>query len=266
MLAGSVQFNDTIRMANDLLKNPALSQAKLSKSFEEVLENQAKEEGKKVNEKASELVEDKDASKKKRTNEKPIEEFFNNAQAILKDDRSNSRGTNKTYSLLEHIRENKKNYDEPFSARQQAFNNSHNVAGQALIQQANDQGQRRMSKSQVLSMWERYSPVLTEDITKRSIRLDIPLIDDIQALVLRMHPDKSVTASLLGSKELGELVQQNKEKLNRNLKHHHLSLKEFNTYTGSPVEFDIETGSKKQKKQTKNSNKGNKKSKGIVLM
>jgi len=65
-----------------------------------------------------------------------------------------------------------------------------------------------------------------------------------------MHPDRSVTASLLGSHAMADLIRQNKDKLDRNLKHHHLTLREFLTYT-TEVDFNNESGTKRKKQKGK---------------
>ena len=132
-----------------------------------------------------------------------------------------------------------------------------NFAGQPALQPVYDQGQRqRPTKAQMLAAWEKFAPTITEDITRRAVRIDIPLINDVQAIVLKMNPDKSLSASLLGSFEMGELVKQNKGKLDRNLRHHHLSLREFNAYR-SELEFTTESGTKKGKKKPAKTDKKN---------
>lgn len=256
MIGPSIQSSelDSFRMANSLIKSPS-SKSGLEGSFEEVLENQAQEAANKVKDKATDVViQDKYGTKKKKAKDgldkDDVLKFTPFTQNI--GERRASHELQNTYSLLEKFKERKKTQEEELfkSPREQAFNNAYNVAGQPLIQPVYDQAQRRMSKSQMLAAWEKFAPLVTEDITKKAVRLDIPLLNDVQAVILRMHPDRSVTASLLGSQQMGELIKQNKDKLDRNLRHHHLSLREFNTYR-SELEFTNESGTRKKKRQAK---------------
>lgn len=253
MTLAAFQTNDinTFKLSNGLLKNPA--PFKLGASFEEVLEEKAEEIAKNAKEKASEVVEETDNVKKKKAKLNPNEELPNITPIIQNNNRS-SQGVQNTYLVLEKFKQSKKSYEEELllkSPRQQFFANANNAAGQPLIQPIFDQTPRRsFTKAQILEQWEKFAPLITEDITKKSIRLDIPLLHDVQALVLRMHPDRSVTASLLGSKEMGDLIKKNKDRLDKNLKHHHLSLKEFNVYR-SELELNSESGTRKKKRQAK---------------
>lgn len=250
MIGPSLQVNelDSFKMANSLLAGPVMNP---DETFEAVLERQEKEVAKKVDEKASDIVNESNGTKKKKGKENLSEGLPNITGIVQNIERRNSREIQNTYLLLERFRENKKSQEDDLlkSPRQQVFSNAYNVAGQALIQPIYDQGQRRMTKSQILEQWEKFTPVVTEDVTKKAVRLDIPLVNDVQALVLRIHPDKSISASLLGSKAMEELIKQNKDKLDRNLRHHHLSLREFNTYR-SELEFTNDSGTKKRKKQS----------------
>ena len=246
---------DTFRFGTKLLKDPYTSST-FGKSFDEVLETQAKETSQKIKEKASDIVEDNQDSKKKKISKNLNDELPNINQILQNVERKNSLEIQKTYLLLDKFRQNKKSQDDDLSrgARQQTLNNANNIAGQPLFQPVYDQNQRRATKSQMLEKWEKFAPNISEDITKKSVRLDIPLLNDVQALVLRLNPDKSLTISLLGSKVMGKLIKENKYKLDRNLRHHQLSLKEFNTYN-SELAFNTESGTKKQKRKAKQTKK-----------
>lgn len=252
MLSGSIQFNelDSFKQANSLLKNSF--QTSFDEVFEQALEAQAKEESKNAKDKANEIVEETANGSKKKKENSP-----NTLSDITQITKNVERGSSsdRTYQLLDKFKDKKRAQDEdlPKSPRQQQMENA-NFAGQAMFQQVADQGQRRATKSQMLAAWEKFAPTITEDITKKSVRIDIPMINDVQAIVLRMHSDKSITASLLGSNEMGELLKQSKDKLDRNLRHHHLSLREFNVYR-SELEFTNESGTKKKKKKSIESNK-----------
>ena len=255
MLNGSVQFNelDSFRQANALLKNSSL--ISFDETLEQALEAQVKEASKNARDKANEIVEDtaNGSKKKKENNPNTLPDI---TQITRNVERGSSSEVRSTYQLLEKFKDKKRTQDEdlPKSPRQQQMDNA-NFAGQTMFQPVADQGTRqKASKSQLLAAWEKYSPTVTEDITKKAVRIDIPLLNDVQAIVLRMHPDKSITASLLGSFEMGELLKQNKDKLDRNLRHHQLSLREFNTYR-SELEFTSESGTKKSKKKPVKSTK-----------
>lgn len=251
MIGHTIQYNDieTFKLSNSLLKNPL--KFNLGASFEEVLESKAEEVKKETQEKTQEIVEE-GIAKKKKSKDNANDKLPDITQITQNNNQKSSREIQNTYKLLDKFRDNKRSQEELLlkSPRQLALNNAHNFAGQALIQPVFDQPQRRMNRSQMLDMWEKFAPTLTEDPMKKAVRLDIPLLNDIQALVLRIHPDKSISASLLGSKIMGELIKNNKDQLDRNLRHHHLSLREFNTYR-SELEFTNESGTKKKKKQAK---------------
>lgn len=240
---------DPFKAGNALLKNSY--QTSIGESFKEIFEAQTKEVTEKIKEKAVE-VPNNDKNSKKKTN-KNLNQLPDTTELLRSQDRKDFNNMQRVYSLLDKFRESKQYKDEEeFSkgARQQALNNVHNIAGQSLIQPIYDQNGKKPSKAQLLSTWDKFAPNVTEDITKKSVRIDIPLLNDVHALVLRLHPDKSLTASLLGSKAMGKLIKENKDKLDRNLRHHHLSLREFNTYH-SELTFNSESGTRKQKKKTK---------------
>ncbi len=248
MLNGSVQFNefDSFKQANSLLKNAS----GFDGSFEQALEAQIKETTRKTQDKAVDSASEAVDTKKNKTKE-THPDTLPDITKITRDTDRNTSEVGKTYALLDKMKDKKKySEEEQKGPRQQVMDNA-NFAGQAMFQPVNDQAPRqRASKSKMLSAWEKYAPMVTEDLTKKAVRIDIPLLNDVQALVLRMNPDRSLTASLLGSYAMGELIKQNKDKLDRNLRHHQLSLREFNTYR-SELEFTSESGTRKSKKKPK---------------
>lgn len=256
MIPSSLNTNelDSFRYANSLLKET--NKPSFGLSFEEVLEKKAKEEIQKVKDKATDIAENTTNKKSKKTNDHD-NDLPNITKAFQNADRRTLGSLENTYSLLEKFKERKKLQEEEpgNSPRKRALTNSHNFAGQPLIQPIQDySGRRKMSRSKMLETWEKFAPFVTEDATKKSVRLDIPLLNDVQALVLKLNPDRSISASMLGSKIMGDLVKQNKEKLNKNLKHHHLSLKEFNTFT-TQIAFNSEAGPRKKRKKQANKKK-----------
>ena len=252
MLNGSVQFNelDSFRQANALLKSA--STASFDETLEQTLEAQVKEVSRNAKDKANEIVEETANGSKKKKENSP--NTLPDITQITKNvERGSSSEVRNTYQLLERFKDKKKAQDEEKGPRQQQMDNA-NFAGQAMFQPVMEQGQRRATKSQMLAAWEKFAPTVTEDVTKKAVRIDIPLINDVQAIILRMHPDRSISASLLGSYEMGELLKQNKDKLDKNLRHHHLSLREFNAYK-SDLEFTSESGTKKSKVKRLKANK-----------
>ena len=245
---------DAFSLGNSLLKT--LPQSKLGKSFEEVFEAKAKEVTEDVKEKSTEVTEEGKETKKK--SKKNLNELPDITQIIKASDKRLSPELQKTYLLLDKFRRTIKSRKDDLSRgpRDQAMQNAFNAIGQPLIQQIQQRtGGRRMTRSQLLAKWQEYAPTVTENIMNKSIRLDIPLLKDVQALVLRMHPDRGITVSLLGSQEMGKLVKENKDKLDRNLRLHHLTLKEFNTYE-TEIALDSDSGTRrgKKKKQAKKEN------------
>ena len=230
--------------ANAILKNPPSTS--IDKTFEETLEDQAKQVAQKAQDDATEITTNsKETKKKKENNLDPLPDI---TKITGKIEKSMPYSARNSQSLLEKFSDKKKE-DDPFNGNKQQFlQQNPNVAGQPLVQPVYDQGQRRPSKAQMLAAWEKLAPVVTEDITRKAVRIDIPMINDIQVLVLKIHPDRSLTASMLGSYAMGELIKQHKEKLDRNLRHHHLSLKEFNTYR-SELELNTESGTRKNPKK-----------------
>ena len=227
--------------ANAILKSPPSTS--IDKTFEETLEDQTKQVAQKAQDDATQIATNsKEIKKKKETNL----ELPDITKITGKIEKSMPYSTRKSQSLLGKIKDKD---DDPFSGNKNQFlQQNPNVAGQPLIQPVYDQGQRRPTKAQMLSAWEKLAPVVTEDITKKSVRIDIPMLNDVQALVLKLNPDRSLVVSILGSYEMGELIKQNKDKLDRNLRHHHLSLKEFNAYR-SELEFNAESGTRKNPKK-----------------
>ena len=251
MYSGIQNDIDSFALGNALLRNP--KKGELDSSFKEIFETTAKQEARKIEEKEVEKLVENFEIKKKKSKEKIKEELLTYGQLNQNQNLKTYNEIDKVYSKLEQFKENKKSFEEEFLNKGHKEQNLNNISfsHQPLIQPVYDNGQRRkMSRSQLLSAWEKFSPTITEDITKKSVRLDIPLLNDIQALVLRINPDKSISVSLLGSQIMGDLIKQNKDRLDRNLRHHHLSLKEFNTYK-SELEFNSETGSGKKKKARK---------------
>jgi len=233
---------NTFKLSNALLKDPY--KPGISKSFEEVLNDEVKEVIVKEEKKVIETTTDKKKKSKQNQNES-----LPDISKIIPNGKNDSASTRNTYLLLEKFKSDKKYLEEaPKGLREQVLMNATNAAGQPLIQPIYDQMPRRgMTKSHMLELWEKMAPTVTEDPMKKAVRLDIPLLNDVQALVLRIHPDRSISASLLGSKEMLDLVKLNKDRLDRNLRHHNLSLRELNGYI-SELDLSRESGTRKQRK------------------
>lgn len=244
---------NTFKLSASLFKDPTIPSS--GKSFNQVLNEEIKSVEKKEEAKAVDIVKDNDHTSKKKEKSVDLNELPNISTIVRSDkkDGSNARHINE---LLDQFKTEKKlKYDDPFSEnKQRAMQNIYNAPGQAYVQPDGRQGQRRMTRSQIMSAWERLAPTVTEDPMRKSIRIDIPMLNDVRALILRMHPDRSISASLLGSEAMQELIRNNKHKLDKTLKHHHLSLKEFNTYVDETT-FTGEAGTRKKKQKRQNSKK-----------
>jgi len=239
MLIGQVQYAEI-----DLQGTASLFQNSSDASFEEVLEKEITEIVQKAKEETSKSS---NLLSKKNTLKHDLKGLPTLSQLARAQEKASHEMKN-TYELLAKFKEEKKSQDNDSpNMRQQVLSNANNFAGQAQFQPTQDQGRRKMSKDQMLDAWERLSPQVTEDPVKKSVRIDIPLLNDVQALILRLNPDRSVSASLLGSLEMGKLVKENQSKLDKNLRHHNLSLKEFNTYH-KEVDFNSGSDSKRGKK------------------
>src|SRR3989338_2150903 len=128
-----LQFSDidSFKLGNSILKNP--SQSTFGKSFEEVIETKVKEVEKKIDEKASEVLDTKGIKKKK---DKLGNELPDISSLLTKNDKSDSHEIRNTYLLLDKFRKARKPQEDEGSkgSKQQTLNNAHNVAGQALIE------------------------------------------------------------------------------------------------------------------------------------
>jgi len=238
---------DPLKLGTSLMRDSIKSPSKLS--FAEEMESQVKEAVKKAKSNVVDAVNEDKAVKKKKGN-KFTEELLD-VTKLTRNEKSYSKELQSTYSELERFKEGKQFNEETFSkdSRQQMLDNAYNAVVTPFVEQIHDfRPRKRLTKSQLIERWEKFAPTITDDITKRSVRIDIPLLHDVQSLVLRMNKDGSISATLLGSEEMARLIKENKDKLNNRLKHHHLSLKEFNAYTEG-VMFDVETGTKKQKRK-----------------
>lgn len=248
MVGHTITTDQTFKLGVSLTKG-AYSPT-FGKSFEEILENKAKEVKQETEKKASEATKEEPGIKTKKDKNNGLPDI---SKLIQNKENKQSESVRNTYNLLEQYKsERKLQKEDPFRMTKQKVLNNPHAAGNALIQPVhnNNNGGRRASRSQILSMWEKLSPTVTEDPMKKAVRIDIPLVNDVQALVLRMHPDRSISASLLGSEIMKDLIKKNKDKLEKTLKYHHLTLKEFNTYIHE-TDFTSYSGTKKKKHQKK---------------
>ena len=244
---------NTFKLSASLFKDSTLPSS--GRSFSQVLKEEVKSIAKTEETKAVDVVKDNDHITKKKEKSINLNELPD-INKIVYSDKKDGSNAQRVNELLDQFKSERKSKDEdPFSQnKQRAMQNINNAAGQAFIQPDGRQGQRRMTRSQIMSAWERLAPSVTEDPMRKSVRIDIPMLNDVRALILRMNPDRSITASLLGSEVMQDLIRNNKPRLDKTLKHHHLSLKEFNTYVDETT-FTGEAGTRKKKPKKQNSNK-----------
>lgn len=244
MQAGAVEFIDfNLNMGNSILHESA---ATSKTAFADMLEEKIKEATISDEDKKTDAKNDK--STKKQANS-GINKNLKAGISILQDARPlrNENTLSKTYSLLDKLKDRQPFEEEINPEEKKDLNQSPNVVGHAFAAPINSNNGRQMSRSQMLSIWDRMAPTVTEDANRKTVRIDIPLVKDIRALVLKMHSDGSITASVLASDSMAELIRQNKDKLEKALKSHNLELRDFKAYK-SDLTFNQESGSRKKKR------------------
>lgn len=242
MIDGAVQFYDfNFNIGTSILKDPATA---TTTNFGNVLEEKIKEATVSDTKRT-----DKGTKVKENKEKKPTLGELPDISKLLNDPKDcQSNGVRSAYSILEKLKDKSSNQEESFGNNTKNPDHSPNVVGHPLVDRLNQDSGQKASRSKILSLWERVAPTVSEDSFRKSVRIDIPLLNDVRTLILRMNSDRSISASLLGSEAMADLIRQNKDKLEKNLKDHNLTLREFRTYH-SELEFNNESGSKKQKRK-----------------
>lgn len=100
-----------------------------------------------------------------------------------------------------------------------------NVAPQEYQQ---DSSQERRKQ---LANWEDLAPRITEDPTNKAVRLDIPGINDIETLIVRMKPG-GIGIQVVGAKDTMSRLANTESELAAKLKAHNISLDGLQVFDG----------------------------------
>lgn len=104
-----------------------------------------------------------------------------------------------------------------------------NVAQQES-QNQNDGNERKRQ----LANWEDLAPRVTEDTVNRAVRIDIPGLNDIETIIVRMKRD-AVSMQVVGSKDAMERLHLNQAELVRNLKDKNVKMASLQVFDGDIV-------------------------------
>ncbi|MBT6842334.1 MAG: hypothetical protein HOA17_00880 [Candidatus Melainabacteria bacterium] len=102
--------------------------------------------------------------------------------------------------------------------------------GNVAQQEANYQDSSNERKKQ-LANWEELAPSIIEDPTNKAIRLDIPGIEDLETLIVRMNKG-SVGIQVIGSKGAMEQLISNESELAKRLGAKSIGLDKFQVFDG----------------------------------
>jgi hypothetical protein len=139
-----------------------------------------------------------------------IEESLNKAQAdkenLRQEDVRKAFNQSRAEDHEERVSEEKKHYYSSNEATiaTAAQENSKAITEAAREGNVGQQEQRPSednSRQQQLANWELLAPRLIEDSTNRAIRLDIPDVEDIQTVIVRMG-QSGVTIQAIGSEDM----------------------------------------------------------------
>lgn len=104
-----------------------------------------------------------------------------------------------------------------------------NVAQQES-QNQNDGNERKRQ----LANWEDLAPRVTEDTINRAVRIDIPGLNDVETIIVRMKRD-AVSMQVVGSKDAMERLHLNQAELVRNLKDKNVKMASLQVFDGEIV-------------------------------
>gem|GEM_PF-3336146 len=85
-----------------------------------------------------------------------------------------------------------------------------------------------------LAKWEELAPRIIEDPKNRAVRIDIPGINDIETLIVRMKQD-SVHVQVVGDKSTMERLQSSESELSRKLRDHNVKLAGLQAFDSASV-------------------------------
>ncbi len=92
----------------------------------------------------------------------------------------------------------------------------------------NDSGSRKKQ----LENWEDLAPKIVEDPINRAVRIDIPGLNDIETLIVRMNPS-GVGIQAVGSKDAMSRLMSSESELAKKLREHNITLDSLKAFDGN---------------------------------
>jgi len=85
-----------------------------------------------------------------------------------------------------------------------------------------------------LARWEELAPQIIEDPKNRAVRIDIPGLNDVETLIVRMKQD-SVVVQVVGEQSTMERLQSSQSELSKTLKEHNVKLASLQAFDSTKV-------------------------------
>ncbi|MEY3369402.1 MAG: hypothetical protein RLZZ361_72 [Cyanobacteriota bacterium] len=85
-----------------------------------------------------------------------------------------------------------------------------------------------------LAKWDELAPRIIEDPKNRAVRIDIPGLNDVETLIVRMKQD-SVFVQIVGDKSTMERLQSSESELSRKLRDHNVKLAGLQVFDSGAV-------------------------------
>lgn len=85
-----------------------------------------------------------------------------------------------------------------------------------------------------LANWEEMAPRIIEDPKNRAVRIDIPGLNDVETLIVRMN-NNSVQVQVVGEKSVMERLQSSESELSKKLREHNVTLAGLQAFDSASV-------------------------------
>jgi hypothetical protein len=85
-----------------------------------------------------------------------------------------------------------------------------------------------------LAKWDELAPRIIEDPKNRAVRIDIPGLNDVETLIVRMKQD-SVHVQVVGEKSVMERLQLSESELGRKLREHNVKLASLQAFDSASI-------------------------------
>jgi len=109
----------------------------------------------------------------------------------------------------------------------EAYREGNVAQEQATYNDSND-------RKKQLAKWDELAPRIIEDPKNRAVRIDIPGLNDVQTLIVRMKQD-SVHVQVVGEKSVMERLQSSEGELSRKLRDHNVKLAGLQAFDSASV-------------------------------